>query len=249
MTTFDRTGKRALWTKARAAEHTYRASLRGVAKQIGHIVRGLAPEGSLKNVSALMQALKDYSVLLDPWARSVASYMLADVTRRDRAMWRLVSKQMAPHLRREIEQAPTGEMLRVLQSSQVKLIKSIPLDAAERVQEISVEAQIASIRPEDVAKKILETQQVSESKARLIARTEVSRAAANLVQARAQYAGSQGYTWRTVGDLNVRESHKHMEGIFVPWSQPPKTDKGLAPYHAGCGPNCRCFADPIFPDF
>lgn len=245
----DRTGKRLRFAQARVAEQGYARQLRSVAHQIGVIIRGMAPDGKPRNPQGLIDTLLSYAELITPWASSVASLMVADVARRDKAMWFRISKELSQELRREVTNAPTGAALRDLQQSQLGLIKSLPKSAAVRIQELTQEATLASIRPADIALKILETESVTKAKATLIARTEVSRAAANLVQARAQYAGSDGYIWRTSGDLDVRPSHREMEGKYVRWSSPPKTDKGLAPYHAGCGPNCRCFAEPIFPNF
>lgn len=171
--------------------------------------------------------------------------MLADVERRDRAMWKQNSADITKALRTELTTAPTGEVLRQLQADQVRLIKSIPTGAAERVHMIA-EAGLTSGRRADIlAREILETENVTKARARLIARTETSRAASNLVQARAQYAGSDGYIWRTSGDADVRDSHRDMEGTYVRWSTPPVLDnlKG----HAGCLPNCRCWAEPVFP--
>ena len=172
--------------------------------------------------------------------------MVADVARKDYAMWRKHSADMGRELRREIENAPTGQILAELQASQVRLIKSIPLEAAQRVHDLVLEATIGSKRAAEVAEAILFTEDVSKAKATLIARTEVSRVASNLVQARASWAGSDGYIWRTSGDSDVRPSHEEMEGKYVRWSLPPTLDnlKG----HAGTLPNCRCFAEPIFPE-
>lgn len=217
-----------------------------MAKQIGLIVKGFSPDGSLKNVAGLIAALREYAKTIEPWARSVADYMLADVARRDKAMWKRVSTEMGKELRREIDQAPVGAILSSLQEQQVTLIKSLPLEAAERVHEMTLEGLVTSQRAREIAQKILATEDVSLAKATLIARTEVARAASNLVQARAAYAGSDGYIWRTSGDSDVRDSHAEMEGRYVRWSEPPTLDnlKG----HAGTLPNCRCFAEPVFPD-
>ncbi len=248
-TLLDRTGKRTFFYQARAAEHDYARNLRGLARQVGNIVQGMAPDASARQLPKLVDYLMKYAEIIEPWAASVATYMLADVWRRDKAMWFKHSAKIGAALKREIEHAPTGELLRKLQKEQVKLIKSIPQDAAKRVSEYAVKSRIAGARHEDLAKALREQGGVSANKAKLIARTESSRAAANLVQARAIYAGSPGYYWRTSRDKNVRESHVKMEGVYVEWSRPPKTDKSLDPYHAGCGPNCRCFAEPVFPGF
>ena len=246
MARLDRKGKKARWTKARAAEHLYNAKLRSVARQVGSLVKGLAPKGLVKDAGVLVRALKAYAELLEPWAHSVAGFMLADVARKDARMWSQHSKEMGAELRREINSAPTGDILRQLQEQQVTLIKSLPLEAAQRVHDLAMESTITGTRASEIAKRILETEDVTEARARLIARTEVSRAASNLVQARATWAGSDGYIWRTSNDANVRDSHQEMEGKYVRWSQPPILDKLTG--HAGALPNCRCFSEPVFKD-
>jgi SPP1 gp7 family putative phage head morphogenesis protein len=210
------------------------------------IVKGLAPDGALKNAASLITSLTNYAKLIEPWAESVAKLMLADVARRDAVMWKKTGADMSKQLRRELAQAPTGAIFSSLQAQQVTLIKSLPLEAAKRVHDLSMTSMLESTRASYVAKQILATESVTKAKATLIARTEVSRATSNLVQARATYAGSDGYIWRTSGDYDVRDSHADMEGKYVRWGSPPKLD-GLVG-HAGTLPNCRCFAEPIFPD-
>lgn len=210
------------------------------------IVRGMVPDGAGANVAALVDTLARYADLLGPWANAAASVMIADVDRRDRQMWRRNSGELGRGIRYEIERAPTGAAMAALQAEQVTLIKSLPLEAAKRVHELAVNAIPTGARASSFVADVLATGHVTEGRARMIARTETSRASSNLMQARAQYAGSDGYVWRTSGDFDVRESHAGMEGKYVRWSQPPTLDnlKG----HAGCLPNCRCFSEPIFPD-
>ncbi|MCY1351943.1 phage head morphogenesis protein, SPP1 gp7 family [compost metagenome] len=102
-----------------------------------------------------------------------------------------------------------------------------------------------STRANEIAKEIQRSGEVATSRAQLIARTEVSRTAATLTEARAKATGSEGYIWRTAHDGTVRSSHKAMEGKFVPWSTPPTLDKLTG--HAGCLPNCRCWPEPVIP--
>lgn len=235
-----------MWTQARTARNLYASRLRAVARQVGVLVKGLSPTGDPADAPKIGAALRSYAQTIRPWAESVAQFMVADVYRRDHAMWRKNSAEIGKGLRRELEQAPTGTILARLQSEQVELIQSIPLAAAQRVHHLAQEALFDGTRASEVAKKILDTEGVSLSKATLIARTEVARASSNLVQARSQYAGSIGYVWRTSDDGDVRESHARMEGQYVRWSSPPTLDKMTG--HAGTLPNCRCFAEPIFPD-
>lgn len=215
-------------------------------------MRGLAPDGEVTDATERMirYSLARYADLLRPWARSVAAFMIADVDRRNERAWKELSQEMGKALAIEIKQAPTGMLYEALMADQVELITSLPTQAAERVQKLVTEQSlIGGQRSTTLAKEILRTEQVTKARATLIARTETSRAASNLTQARAMFAGSTEYIWRTSGDGDVRPTHKAMDGKTVKWDSPPKTDANLDPYHAGCGPNCRCFPDPILPFF
>lgn len=241
-----------LWQVARAAESAYTARLRQVARQIDHMIRGLShdDEDEVLKPSVqeeILQSLRAYSKIITPWARSVAKYMLADVGRRNEKVWRQVGRDMGRALDVELRYAPTGMVYQALQASQVELITSLPMEAAQRVHDVAQKGLIDSRRASEVAKDILKTGEVTKARATLIARTEVSRAACNLTQARAMYAGSEGYIWHTAEDEAVRPTHREQDGKYILWNKPPKTDKGLDPYHAGCGPNCRCYPEPIIP--
>lgn len=233
---------------ARASESGYNTRLRQVALQVDAIVKGLAPDGVITDRGPILAALRGYAELITPWARSVARYMFADVSRRNARAWKEIGADMSRALRAEIAYAPTGMLYGALMDEQVRLIKSLPLEAAQRVHDLTDQALTTSARADVVAREVMKTGAVTAARARLIARTEVSRTASNLTQARAMFAGSEGYVWRTSDDADVRETHQEMEGKYVRWDTPPKTDKGLAPYHAGCGPNCRCYPDPVLPD-
>lgn len=244
-------GKRGRWQAARASESAYNTRLRSLVKSIDGIIKGYLHPGDIIDAFTTMKikaSLDKYADLIVPWARSVANYMLADVARRNEKQWRENSKEMGRALRAELIHAPTGMLLSALQADQVDLITSLPKVAAERVHKLSEQALIDSRRSTDIAKDILQTGEVTAARAKMIARTEVSRAQSNLTQARAMAAGSPGYIWRTSKDQDVRDTHRAMEGVYVPWDKPPKTDKNLDPYHAGCGPNCRCWAEPVLPD-
>jgi len=244
----DRRGIRSRWLIARFAESSYNTQLRRVARHIDHLIKGFLPEDLIKDPTPVTTILNAYARLLLPWATSVANYMVTDVDRRDAKQWKQNSKDMSAAIRTEIAHAPTGQVYRQLMREQVDLITSLPTKAAERVHDLATLGRTQSTRAQEIAADIMRTGQVTTNRARLIARTEVARSAALFTQARAQFAGSDGYIWRTSGDHDVRLTHQDMEGKYVRWDQPPKTDKNLEPYHAGCGPNCRCYAEPVLPN-
>lgn len=213
------------------------------------IFQGFDVDGSIQSTGPLIKALTQYAETIEPWAASVARYMLADVNRRNEKAWRDHGDDIGRALRSEIAAAPVGDVFRSLLFEQVTLIKSLPLEAAGRVHEMVQEGMFTSTRSTTMAKTIMEGADIPLWRAKLIARTEVSRAAVTLTQVRAQSIGSEGYIWRTSRDGDVRPTHVEQEGKYILWNKPPKTDKSLDPYHAGCGPNCRCYPDPVLPEY
>ena len=229
---------------AEKLEKEYARSLRYLTRQIDHIVKGMASK-DLKKVNELEEVLKRYAETIKPWARSVAEKMLLRIARKDEASWLQLGKSIGKVLREELNDAPTGDLLRKFLDEQVHLITSLPLEAAQRVHKLAIEGMIQGGRRHDeIARDILQTGKVTESRARLIARTEIARVASGLTIVRAQHVGATHYIWRTSKDPDVRESHKKMEGVVVPFATMPILSDGTQ-CHAGGIYNCRCWPQPI----
>ncbi len=227
---------RERFKRAHRAEGKFARQLKQVARQIGSIVKGLAPKGVPKNPSVLNNALQKYADLIRPWAVEVSKSLIDDISNRDYRSWAELGNEMGRSLKAEIKYAPTGETYRRLMDEQVSLHKLI------------TGGMTASERPESIAKEIMRTEQVSRSKAMLIARTETTRSSTAFVQARATFVGSEGYIWQTAMDGDVRDRHEHLQGKFIKWTEPPVAGEAGMRYHAGAGPNCRCWAEPVIPD-
>ena len=232
-------------TQARGAERNYAAQLKRLADQVGRIIRDVDPQDP-NAASRLSSLLNQYAITLEPWARRIAEKMVADVNMRDLATWRAMGAELSNELKREVLRAPRDSIIKTLVDLQIDLIKSIPIDAAVRVNKLALEAVENGQRASSIIEEIMRSGQVAKSRAMLIARTEISRTAATLSQSRAQSIGSSGYIWRTSRDGDVRPSHKEMQGKFVAWNDPPTLDNLTG--HAGCLPNCRCWAEIIIPD-
>lgn len=224
--------------------------LRKVARQIDELIRGQFHEDSdpAEVAPRIVETLQRYASTLTNWAGSVADRMILDVDRLDRQEWMGRSEEIGKALMDEILHAPTGEAFREIQTRQVALIRSLPAEAAERVQKLAMEAVVGGTRAKDVAAEIMRTGQVTKSRANLIARTEVSRAQTSLTQARAEFVGSVEYVWKTVGDTDVRPDHKRLNGKTFRWDAPPVSDERSGIHAApGCIWNCRCYAAPRIP--
>lgn len=193
--------------------------------------------------------LSAYADALMPWATATAKRMVEDVNQRDLAGWKTASSELSKGLQREIQSADVGETMRRLMAEQVTLIRSIPIEAAQRVHELTIEGLEDSSRAKEVAAEIMRSGEVTKSRAVLIARTETARTAETLTQARAQAIGSTHYIWHTSEDSTVRPDHKILDGKVFAWNDPPVADR-----HSGARANpgrifnCRCFSEPIIPE-
>ncbi|EIL88540.1 head morphogenesis protein [Rhodanobacter fulvus Jip2] len=221
-----------------------------MARQIDDLVRGQFGEDTdpAEVTPRIVETLQRYASTLTSWAGSVADRMILDVDRLDRQEWMSRSEEIGRGLMDEILHAPTGEAFRDIQARQVALIRSLPTDAAERVQKLAMEAVVGGTRAKDVAAEIMRTGEVTKSRANLIAVTEVSRAQTGLVQARSMFVGSVEYDWITAGDTDVRPDHRRLSGKIIRWDDPPIADtRNGARAHAGCIYRCRCWAKPRIP--
>lgn len=225
-------------------ERRYATALRSVSKHIGQMINGIPPD-SPNLVPTITEMMEAYSKLLIPWAQATGMKMIEAVNVADRRAWQQLSREISAGLERTIMTTPMGSTMLGLLAEQVHYITSLPIDAAQRVHTLTVNALVEGKRAEEVAKEIAASGEVSESRATLIARTEVARTASTLTQARALGVGSTGYVWETSRDGDVRPSHKVMQGQVVAWDNPPTLDKMTG--HAGEFPNCRCWPRVILP--
>lgn len=62
-----------------------------------------------------------------------------------------------------------------------------------------------------------------------------------VARARQQSIGLEEYTWRTVGDSDVRPDHRARDGKRFRYDNPPPDGPPGTPW------GCRCFAEPYFP--
>jgi SPP1 gp7 family putative phage head morphogenesis protein len=240
--------QRSKFARVRNAQRAYEQKLRRVAQTVGLIVQGYAGEDPIDGTPELRRALRQYSVVLSQWARRAAASMLSDVLRRDENAWAEAARGMQRALRSEIRSAPTGAILRELMEEQVALITSLPLEAAERVHSLALRGMETGARADVIAREILRTGEVTKSRAALIARTETTRASTNLLQARAEHVGSEGYIWRTSEDADVRPLHRKLNGQFFRWTEPPIAAEPNIRAHAGAIFNCRCWPEPMIPE-
>ena len=229
-------------------EKKYGQQLRKISGYIDSIIKGFDVTDETVYPS-IVTALRKYAESLDVWAVNASSRILMDVALRDEKTWLIHAKDMSIGVKHQIRNTDVGAVMQRLLADQVGLIKSLPLNAAQRVQDLATRAVIEGGRADELSGLIMAIGGVTKARANTIARTEVSRATTMFTQARAESLGSDGYIWRTSEDSDVRHDHNELNGVFVPWGKPPIADKRTGTRaHAGCIWNCRCYPEPVIPE-
>jgi SPP1 gp7 family putative phage head morphogenesis protein len=128
------------------------------------------------------------------------------------------------------------------------LIKDIPhktsLQIAEQTRQALIDGTNLKDAKEAVFNIMSERTDVSDSRAKLIARDQIAKLNGQLTMERQVDMGVDSYIWRTVGDERVRDTHADNEDQTFTWDNPP-AETG----HPGDDYQCRCWAEPILPEF
>jgi SPP1 gp7 family putative phage head morphogenesis protein len=164
----------------------------------------------------------------------------------NKAEWKdLVRSQYGVNPTREDPDKYNG-LLRQWSRDNALLIKDIPQKTSRQIAALTEEALRSGKTGPDMASDIFdimsERTDVSDSRARLIARDQVSKLNGQFTEERQRDIGVEGYIWRTVGDERVRDEHEEVDGQFFTWDNPP--DFG----HPGEDIQCRCWPEPVLPE-
>lgn len=140
-------------------------------------------------------------------------------------------------------------LMKIWAENNARLIKDIPHKTMDQIKNTTIETLRSGRNVEDMTNEIYdimaERTDVTDSRARLIARDQVSKLNGALTQQRQRDIGVDSYIWRTVGDERVRDTHESVDGETFSWDSPPsETDDN----HPGEDYQCRCFAEPVLPE-
>jgi SPP1 gp7 family putative phage head morphogenesis protein len=225
------------------------------ARAISRLVKRLIPkkrstepwEEWIRRIQARSNA-----VAVQEAAGSIALEMVRWVDVINARTWRAASsrsqqsRMLYQLLMQQTKGAVGAHMLKTVREN-ASLISSIPLEAAQVLTNEVLAAQQAGSRATTIAIMMRSRfPELLKSRVNLIARTETAKASTALTRARCDELGVEFYIWRSSKDQRVRDSHRKMDGVVVPWAQPPSPEaligeaSTLGRYHAGECPNCRC---------
>lgn len=131
-----------------------------------------------------------------------------------------------------------------------QLIKSIPAQYLEQVQNIVVGNMRQGMRPSYIEQALVKQFGITTRRAKLIARDQTSKIQGEMNRIRQVNSGLEYFKWVTSQDERVRHSHVAVakrdvgygEGVFK-WSDLPVVDG--VPTFPGQPINCRCVARPV----
>lgn len=129
--------------------------------------------------------------------------------------------------------------LRVFVKNNVNLIRNIPTEYFNKVENIVLREVPKGTLAKDIAEKIKSTYDMPQNKAKLIARDQTAKLNGSLNQLRQKEAGVEKFEWSAVMDNRTRPEHEHLNGKIFYWNDPPAEGYPSEPI------NCRCVAIPI----
>lgn len=240
--------KKQDWRSSKHAEQSYLRDLLSILEQ--YFTDSEAPEThpDARKVKVLSSA-----EWIQRFAWQAAQRMIVGRLTASQRTWRAAAREsmkgqlLYKALQQEL-QGDVGIRMRELIQENATLISSLPLEVAQRVNRMIAVRQQKGLRAVTAESLI---PGVVKWKARLIARTEVSKATTALTQARAESLGLDYFIWETSQDQRVRRSHQKMQGVLVNWRELPSPEKlagernSPAPYAAGNIYNCRCYPAPL----
>lgn len=242
-----------LFQPRRRIEQSFKKALLQAMLSLTRLLDGLDdPFEIVERIRAFSRS-KDFAVYAEATALKMVTHLFSDSGRTWRQAARKNSKGRMVYeaLQKEMS-GPMGAAVWHQVRRNAEIIKSLPLDVAAAVNEHILNEALKGRRASSIAQEIqLLFPEKSRAKANLIARTETSKTATAITQARSELVGVQWYIWRSSEDERVRDSHKLMDGVLVRWTDPPSPERlakekhTFGHYHAGEIFNCRCFCSPV----
>lgn len=137
-----------------------------------------------------------------------------------------------------------AEMIRTFRDRNVHLIKSAGHDQVDQIRDILTDTNARGARHEEIADLISKRIDVSESRAKLIARDQTLKYNSSVHTAQAAAAGIEEFTWSTSHDGAVRPDHRDLDGRVFRYDDPPATNADGDRNLPGEDYQCRCVAIP-----
>lgn len=122
------------------------------------------------------------------------------------------------------------------------LVTGMTDDLVKRIQTVTTNSLISGETVGSLQKKLKREFELSDARARLIARDQTSKLNADLNRIRQQQAGVNEYDWLTSREERVREDHRRVNGKRYKYGEQTDVNSGAEP---GQDIQCRCIAQAV----
>lgn len=127
----------------------------------------------------------------------------------------------------------------------VTLIKSVEETYFKDIEQAVFNGLEKGQTAKTIGEKFAERGDISQGRAALIARDQISKLNGLMSAKRAEDAGVKSFIWTTSGDNRVRDSHEDLNGKEFTYNEGASVD-GEDNVLPGMPINCRCIAVPVF---
>ena len=174
-----------------------------------------------------------------------------------RSMTSNIERTTGVDLKMAVNSSELDQLLNIKIAENVALINSIKNEYIQDVGKVIRDNVLNGERSTRLITEIKERGQVTESRAKLIARTETSKVNAQITQLRAESLGAKTYVWSASMDERTRTDHKAMDGKLCRWDDvtvysdddgktwKKRSSIGGVEINPGEIWNCRCTSMPI----
>lgn len=217
---------RSLSTDVRSAIDAAQTKFKKAAERLEKHLKNILPEeiaGKLKTEKVFDTTLRRTDGSIQKTVQSIT--VLPTLTKEARAK---LADGYTKDLQRYIADWSKSEILRLRKEVQASVLKGI--------------------RYENMVAHIQKSYEVSENKAKFLARQETNLMVSKFKEIRYADAGINQYKWCCVAGSKshpVRPTHKALEGKIFSWDNPPITNDKGGRNNPGQDFGCRCFARPI----
>lgn len=141
-----------------------------------------------------------------------------------------------------VSQEGLSDYLENANERNVGLISKLATDAVDGIKTAVMNAILQGKTADQLKGELKERFDISDRRAKLIARDQVSKLTSDLNRRRHTEAGISEYVWTTSHDERVRALHKSLDGKEYKYGEPTGAEQGLPP---GQPINCRCVGRAI----
>ena len=233
-----------LWQPKRRIEVMYKRALRQITKTLEKKLMGLTDLRTILKTIKKFTDSKEFNEYAERSAMKMVTSLFSDAgkTWRQAARTNSKGKGIYEALKNELN-GPIGKSINEQVERNAKLIKSMPKSIREEITSHVAEQTLKGRRSEFIAEDLEKLYPyMFEKKAKLIARTEVSKTST------ADNLKLPIYIWRTSKDQRVRSSHDIMDDVIIFWDDPPSPEKldggkSIGKYHAGTANTRKSFTN------